>query len=527
MMMRRMNKGVALLLLTAVIGAQTGCGTGQTGESEATQKETDNTAAVSETETEAEGEIEKPEKITVLYDMGTLTQTAGLNEWIARWEELTGIELELITPDHDAYTDIVGQTFASGPENWPDVIMLSATEYCGYANEGAFWDMTEAWNNSELKKSGNVDTDIVEANMLDGHLYGFSKERGNGCITYIKKSWLDNCGLEAPTNYEEYLNMLDAFTNGDPDGNGINGDTYGVSAAGLLGTDGGVSTTYLPEIYQDAYPTFYQKEDGTWVDGFTEDAMKDAIERLKYVYEQGYLDRETLTNGTSDCRNKFFEDKFGVFTYWAGSWASKLKTNLESNGLDGELVVLEPIEELDHYIERNATVMCITTSCENPEGVWKYFIESTCDGGDMQILWTYGVEGVHWSTQAETVCGNTYQEGEFHMLENPDTPGAQFTNANTDPLLTIRPMENDPGKDAVLPEARESQEIFNANSQVDELPVTSDERSQYNGDLITLKRSIVTDCVVNGLSVEEGYARFQNEHGQEWSDLIVDSLNRK
>ena len=171
--------------------------------------------------------------------------------------------------------------------------------------------------------------------------------------------------------------------------------------------------------------------------------------------------------------------------------------------------------------------MCITTSCENPEGVWKYFIESTCDGGDMQILWTYGVEGVHWSTQAETVCGNTYQEGEFHMLENPDTPGAQFTNANTDPLLTIRPMENDPGKDAVLPEARESQEIFNANSQVDELPVTSDERSQYNGDLITLKRSIVTDCVVNRLSVEEGYARFQNEHGQEWSDLIVDSLNRK
>ena len=74
-----MNKGVALLLLTAVIGAQTGCGTGQTGESEATQKETDNTAAVSETETEAEGEIEKPEKITVLYDMGTLTQTAGLD----------------------------------------------------------------------------------------------------------------------------------------------------------------------------------------------------------------------------------------------------------------------------------------------------------------------------------------------------------------------------------------------------------------------------------------------------------------
>lgn len=113
------------------------------------------------------------------------------------------------------------------------------------------------------------------------------------------------------------------------------------------------------------------------------------------------------------------------------------------------------------------------------------------------------------------------------MLENPDTPGAQFTNANTDPLLTINPMENDPGKDIVSPEARTSQDIFNANSKVDELPVTSDARSQYNGDLITLKRSIVTDCVVNGLSVEEGYQRFQDEHGQEWSDLIVESLNQE
>ncbi len=32
--------------------------------------------------------------------------------------------------------------------------------------------------------------------------------------------------------------------------------------------------------------------------------------------------------------------------------------------------------------------------CENPEGVFKYFIESMLDGGDMQMLWSYGVEDV-------------------------------------------------------------------------------------------------------------------------------------
>ena len=45
----------------------------------------------------------------------------------------------------------------------------------------------------------------------------------------------------------------------------------------------------------------------------------------------------------------------------------------------------------------------------------------------MQTLWTYGVEGVHWSVQAETVCGNTYEEGQFHGLESLDRPGTQYT----------------------------------------------------------------------------------------------------
>lgn len=95
--------------------------------------------------------------------------------------------------------------------------------------------------------------------------------------------------------------------------------------------------------------------------------------RLKSAYEAGYIDKESLTNATSDCRTKFYEDKFGVFTYWAGTWATNLKTNLEANGLDSELVAIPPIEELGAYTERVAPAWCITEACPNPEGVYKYF----------------------------------------------------------------------------------------------------------------------------------------------------------
>ena len=79
--------------------------------------------------------------------------------------------------------------------------------------------------------------------------------------------------------------MLDAFTNGDPDGDGINGNTIGVSAAGFVGNEAPY-TNYLPEFYQDAYPSFYQGEDGVWKDGFTEDSMKEAIKRLQDAYNR-------------------------------------------------------------------------------------------------------------------------------------------------------------------------------------------------------------------------------------------------
>ena len=271
----------------------------------------------------ADGELIKPEKITVMADGTVFTKRNGRDAFEARWEELTGIDIEFIQPDHSAYYDVVGQTFASGVKNWPDVILLSSTYYSGYAEEGALWDLTETYENSDLKKSGRLTgEDVIDGMRIGGRLYGLPVNRGGGCITYVKKKWLDNCNLEVPTNYDEYMNMLKAFTEGDPDGNGVNGDTYALSAAGFMGEESPY-TNYLPEFYQESYPSFTKDENGVWYDGFMEQEFKDSLLRLRDAYVNGYVDKETLTNGTSDVRNKFYEDRCGVFTYWSGTWAEK------------------------------------------------------------------------------------------------------------------------------------------------------------------------------------------------------------
>ena len=475
----------------------------------------------------AVAEAEKPEKITIFIDGTVVTDANGQDQFIARWEELTGIDLEIIQPDHDAYYDVLQQTIASG--EWPDVMILSSTYYSSYAAAGVLWDMTEAWENSATKNSGRwLGDSVIEGLKIDGSLYGFAPTRGNGCVTYVKQTWLDAVGMEAPATYEEYLAMCDAFVNKDPDGDGVK-DTYAVSAAGFIGAEAPF-INYLPEFYQDAWPSFAKDENGVWYDGFTTEAMKNALARLNDAYVKGYIDPTTLTNGTKDCRNKFYDDTFGVFTYWAGTWATNLKTNLEANNKSGELVALPPLAEAEPYFDRVPPVWAISSTCENPEGVFTWFIDTMMDGGDMQMLWTYGAEGTHWSKAAETVLDKTYEEGQFHMKENLETAGTAYTKNHIDPMLSLANFADgyyDPKEDSVKPEAKAASELFGNNSKLAVIVPTTDEMGMYNGDLTTLKNELIAKVIMGEMTYEDAMAKYEADGGKTWSDNIVASLNAK
>ena len=532
-MTRSTKKFLSLMLCLALAFNLTACGSktdnsASTGTTSApTATPADSTTETSDTTQEAASDVVKPESITVMMDGTVFTEAQGRDAFETALEAELGIDIVFNQPDHSGYYDVVSQTFVGG--DWPDVILLGAAYYATYASAGALADITEYWENSDLKASGRfINEDLIEGIKIDGKLYGFTPARGNGCVTYIRKSWLDQLGLEAPTTYDEYYNMIKLFTENDMDGSGDPSNTYGVTAAGLIGNEAPY-VNYLPEFYQDAYPDFYKAEDGTWVDGFSEDAMADALTRLKDAYENGYIDKESITNGTKDCRNKFYDNKCGVFTYWAGTWASNLTDNLETNGLDSELVVLEPIAEVGAYVERQAPVWCITTKCANPEGVFKYFFETMLDGGAVQTLWTYGAEGTHWSTAAETVTygdtTETYQEGEFHMLPSLETPDTLVKKNHLDPMLSLATfIGEDPGVSKISPVALDCAEKFNQWSTVAPVIVSNDTISNYSGDLWDLKNKVITQVVTQGMSVEEGMQMYKDGSASMVSE-ILESLN--
>lgn len=486
-----MNRKLKTLALTMVSAALllTACGS-----SEAATQSGNGGLTSNEVIGSINNDAVKPQSITMMVDGTLITQENGRDEFEKKWEALTGIDLIIIQPEHDVYYEEVTKAFEEG--NLPDVILLSSNYYTTYAAQEMLADITPYYNGSELEKSVTDagKSALIDGLKINGKLFGISPTRGNGCVTYIKKAWLDNVGLDVPTNYAEYMEVLKAFTEGDPDGDGVDGNTYGVSAAGIINNEAPY-INYLPEFYQDAYPSYYEKEDGTWADGFMEESMKEALTRLRDAYSKGYIDKDIADNGTGDCRDKFYANEYGIFTYWAGTWAKTLSGKLVDAGIDGELVTMPPLAETGLYLERVAPVWCITSACENPSGVYKYFLETMNDGAEVEELWTY------------SPISDSYAKNHI------------------DHLLATVELKNDPGASSITEDQANALKIFNDNSKMADLPYSTDAYSMYNEELMALKKELVKKVVVDGADIDSSFAEFEAANGAYMSQAIVDSLN--
>lgn len=527
--MKKVNKIVASLLVGSMVLPLAACGNAEgngdaasaPASSEATPASSSEATPASSSEAAAPAEVVKPETIKVMWD-GTVFKEGDnyAEEFYAALDEALGLKVEWVRPDHSSYAEQVGIAF-NDANTLADVVILPANYYASYAAQGNLWNMTDAWLNSETYNSGRL-TDAAEQVMQgwytpgpDGEkgIYGMYPARGNGCVTYVKAAWATQAGYTKDTmpktwaEYQEFLVAMKEATGKAP-----------VLAAGLVNKEAPY-TNYLPEFYQGAYPEFYKNADGVWVDGFGEQAMADALNRLAWGYENGVLEPSILEGpSTSDVRNKFYDDTTGVFTYWAGTWAYNLKSNLEKNSIDSECWALEPIDEMGAYIERLSPMIAITTSCENPQGVFDYFIDKMLDGGDVQMLWQYGVEGVHyeWNEDGKTITG----------LPTQATAGSEKVSKTSKNLFEANlKLANFSDVDPYVPADAvidESFELFNANSTAAPEINSSEVYRSYSADLWTIKEQLVADVTQGKLTGEEAIAQYNEECGPIIEAILAD-----
>ncbi len=170
-------------------------------------------------------------------------------------------------------------------------------------------DLTDIYNNlaCDTVKSSYESygaNNPLNAATFDGKIMAIPKTQlsDGQDFLWLRKDWLDNLGLKEPSTLDEVADVLRAFINDDPDGNG-QADTVGLAV--LPTVYGGYPNNHfgVDNIFTafDAYPEIWIKDsEGKAVYGSVQPEMKDALQLMADWYKEGLLDKEFTTRTTDD-----------------------------------------------------------------------------------------------------------------------------------------------------------------------------------------------------------------------------------
>lgn len=424
--------------------------------------------------------------------------------------ELTGVRLDVVMPPHGQYSQVLTTAVMAG--EIPDVMELQTSDYPAFAAAGLLLPLDEFI--AANPHTARISPAAYEGYRLgDGQLYGLPTWRGGGCVTYIRQDWLDNVGLEAPTTWDEYVEVLRAFTFNDPNRSGSD-DTVGLTMPFQTGWE---FDYYNRFIMQDAYLDF-QYKNGRWYDGFTQPEMRAALERWIQLYSEGVLDPEFVTDNTGRARSKIMEGQAGVLEHWVGTWGSRLQAGAANIDANANLIPINAIEGA-HYVDRIGQVLAISANAQNPRGIFDNVFGTMWDQGEGQILWTYGVEGIHYR---QAPAGSDF---ELEMLPQPSNPDRTMQKSFIDPPLALN-LEQFPIKVRQDPLDGLALRIHAEDAVGLRILGFGEVGLQNVGELRDAKREAFARIVTGQVGIDEGIAEYSRQAERLNIATILSELNR-
>ncbi len=132
---------------------------------------------------------------------------------------------------------------------------------------------------------------------------------------YINKTWLDKLGLEIPTTIDELTEVLRAFRDGDPNGNGEK-DEYAMSGGDLINEVQGVYTHFAKfgvPLFYETYATV-DADDKVQFHGYYP-GFRAALGWMNMLYTEGLMDPESITQDSNVWATKVNAGTVGYTTY--------------------------------------------------------------------------------------------------------------------------------------------------------------------------------------------------------------------
>ena len=243
----------------------------------------------------------------------------GNDEMARKIEEDLNIKITVMPMNWD--NEIDNKLLWAASESLPDIISTYTVE----EDLARFY----SWQTNGLTRS--IPEDMLEKYpavkaLVDSNPYIAAVKEYTGTITFIprpfsmqntflfdqgtgfyyRKDWLANVGLEVPKTLDEFYEVLNRFTNNDPDGNGRH-DTYG------LVLNGRVPGAIFSWWGMDLSSWEVDETDGLLKPVYMTDRPIEAFEFLNKCYNEGLIDPEYTTNSNATTQQKFASGTFGVY----------------------------------------------------------------------------------------------------------------------------------------------------------------------------------------------------------------------
>lgn len=230
--------------------------------------------------------------------------------------EKAGVNLEFKHPMVGQQNEEFNVMIASG--ELPDIVCY---EWAGYSggpdkaiDDGLIISLDEYLEQGKLPnyKKALEENGVYElVKTYNGHIpgfYGIKTEEANACYgPTIRKDWLDKLGLEVPTTIDEWEEVLIAFRDGDPNGNGEKDE---------------IPLTTVPNFYGAfgmTYENFYMNPEGEFTFTNMGPRYKEFLETMNRWYEEGLINPEYPTMDTKTRDAYLTGDISGAYVGYTGS----------------------------------------------------------------------------------------------------------------------------------------------------------------------------------------------------------------
>lgn len=247
-------------------------------------------------------------------------------------EEKTGYHVEYEMLPQDKPEDKLNLIIASG-EPYDIVSIYGTTQmkalYSDYAKRGALTELDPLINKFGENIKNSIPAETFNTVKVDGKIYSIPNMApnvnpvGNSFVgIMIRQDWLEKVNLKMPKTLDEFTEVLKAFKEKDPGGNGNK------NIALTTGGDGSI------QGIQGAFGIYnkWNEVNGKLTPMVLDPGFKDYLLYVANLYKQELLDKEFPTNKETTVREKFTSGKAGavvsnVVTQYA-TLVDALKKNL-------------------------------------------------------------------------------------------------------------------------------------------------------------------------------------------------------